>query len=80
MDPRGIVLDFCPTLDDFLLLCRAKIFGHRTKNDSPDCFWYCVQFPVYMDPQKEEDIADGDALSFLVDPRGIEPLSESLLI
>ena len=32
----------------YLLLRRAKIFGHRSQNNSLGCFVHCVRIPVYI--------------------------------
>ena len=43
-------------------------------------FFHCVRFPSYNLSQKQKRHTWRVPLLFLVDPRGIEPLSENLLI
>ena len=37
---------FARRFEYFLLLRRAKIFGHHSQNNSQGCFVHCVRIPV----------------------------------
>ncbi len=58
VDPRGIVLDFCSTFWILPKVHLAKIFGHRSQNNSLGCFAHCVQFPFLKGSTKR--IRDGE--------------------
>ena len=39
----------------YLLLRRAKIFGHRSQNNAPCCFVHCVRIPFLFSPQNKTE-------------------------
>ena len=45
---RASFLIFARRFEYCLLLCRAKIFGHRSQNNSLGCFVHCVRIPFYI--------------------------------
>ena len=63
-----------------LLLGRAKIFGHRSQNNSLGCFVHCVRLPFKTLRKITKGALTYAFFVILVDPRGVEPLSENLLI
>ena len=58
----------------------AKFFGHRSQNNSLGCFVSCVRLPFLKAPQNNKRRTFARLFVILVDPRGVEPLSENLLI
>ena len=74
-------LNFAQHLGLNFMKCFAKFFGHRSQNNSLGCFAHCVRPPHGSTSIKIKDRRTYVRLSFiLVDPRGVEPLSENLLI
>ncbi len=74
-------LNFAQHLGLNFMKCFAKFFGHRSQNNSQGCFAHCVRLPHGSSSIKIKDRRTYVRLSFiLVDPRGVEPLSENLLI
>ena len=63
-----------------LMKCFAKSFGHRSQNNSQGCFAHCVRLPVKKLHKIIRRRTCVRPHIILVDPRGVEPLSENLLI
>ena len=51
---RDSFLTFARRFGYYLLLRRAKIFGHRSQNNALCCFAHCVRIPVYILTKKQE--------------------------
>ena len=55
-----------------LLLCRAKIFGHRSQNNAPCSFVHCVRTPLSPPFRKRKNHPIG-WFFFLAEREGFEP-------
>ena len=72
LDERDSFLIFARRFEYCLLLCRAKIFGHRSQNNSLGCFAHCVRTPLSppFRKRKNQPIA---WFFFLAEREGFEP-------
>ena len=76
---RGIVLVFCDARPFLLLGCASQKPSVTAQKQPFRLFFRCVRFPVFISSQKAIAPRLG-CYCFLVEMRGIEPLSENLLI
>ncbi len=75
----GIVLGFCKAIFIIVSFLLCKILRSPTQNNSPGCFVSAFDSPPFFLHQNNRGVL-AYAPVILVDPRGIEPLSENLLI
>ena len=71
---RDSFLIFARRFGYYLLLRRAKIFGHRSQNNSPCCFVHCVRIPIYILTKKQESTLKWGCFSLFGGERGIRTL------
>ena len=48
----------------YLMLRRAKIFGHRSQNNAPYCFVHCVRTPFIFSQKSKKAPSNEDAFLF----------------
>ena len=80
VDPRGVALAFCEANDPSGEGYASQNASVTVPKRSTGAFFHCVRLPSLKFWQKAREDADGILSCFLVDPRGVEPLSESPLI
>ena len=71
---RDSFLIFARRFGYYLLLRRAKIFGHRSQNNALCCFVHCVRIPVYILTKKQESTLKRGCFSLFGGERGIRTL------
>ena len=69
---RDSFLIFARRFGYYLLLRRAKIFGHRSQNNTPCCFVHCVRTPLSPPFRKRKNHPIG-WFFFLAEREGFEP-------
>ena len=80
VSPRGIALAFCEANDPSGGIHASQNASVTVPKQPTGLFFHCVQFPSLKFCKKKNKGAFASLFFFLVDPRGIEPLSESPLI